>query len=656
MTTRVLGVVAALVGVVLLVWFLNRGKEITAPAPAPDPAPAPAADPPSAKLQALVVKVNRLRDAAFEERDLSKLRQAASLLQAALPRTQERDRVYTMMAFLELARGDFQSTAGKTPPPAVALKYAQAALKENPKNWRALEALAMYHDRRNAPADALEAYERILRLDPNNGLFIILKSKSLYELGRYTEAEGFLKKELLQARARDDNEQLIKAQELLGMVYIKQGKYKLAEEVLLSGVETLKRAKHKLANCPYMALSQLYLATGDREKVAVNTKKAADWEPRRPGMQFNAAKEFLAVGDTASALTYIDRALALRDDPDYHALKTRIQASHGATGAAAPHGPSAEGQEPASPRRAFRSAMESFEKHRFEAALSFLQQAQASGVQARHRVLQGFILLLKSNPEEAAKLFAKAGKQDRDDSGAEVGMGHLAIIRRDYLRARNRLLPAVKKQGRLFGDPGRTLTAAHPYPWLVYRMACLGMGWVAANQNKHTLALTYFERVLTHKKDDIFSLLGKGNSLNALNLLQQAERTMNRVLELDPKNRHAMANLALVKYNRDQDAEAERLFKAALKQGQGRYTCPHEGLGMVYLRAGRIAEAKASFNKAITINPHIEYKKFNGLAKIMIREGNYKKARSLLRKSIKNYPYDGEAKKLLTSLRGRVDQ
>ncbi|MCZ7586899.1 MAG: tetratricopeptide repeat protein [Deltaproteobacteria bacterium] len=81
-----------------------------------------------------------------------------------------------------------------------------------------------------------------------------------------------------------------------------------------------------------------------------------------------------------------------------------------------------------------------------------------------------------------------------------------------------------------------------------------------------------------------------------------------------------------------------------------KYTCPYEGLGLVFMRQGRLDEAKSMFERSIEINPDIEYKKFNGLAKILIKEGNYEQAERLLRKSVANYPYDNEAAALLADL------
>ena len=59
-------------------------------------------------------------------------------------------------------------------------------------------------------------------------------------------------------------------------------------------------------------------------------------------------------------------------------------------------------------------------------------------------------------------------------------------------------------------------------------------------------------------------------------------------------------------------------------------------------------------SRAIEINPGIEYKKFNGLAKIYIKEGKYKEAEKLLRQSIANYPYDSEARELLSDIRDKL--
>ena len=301
-----------------------------------------------------------------------------------------------------------------------------------------------------------------------------------------------------------------------------------------------------------------------------------------------------------------------------------------------------------SPARSLAAALESFAGNRFADARRHLARARVKGEDARRKVLLGFILLLEKKYTLARARFQQAQKLEPRQAGAQVGLGHLAIIRKDYPAAGALLHPFVAPSHEPVGAH-----AARTYRWLVWRMARLGMGWIAANQNRHPEAIKHFDRVLSHNRGDLFALLGKGNSLSALSLLEQAEATLGQALKLDPGNKYAMAELALVMHNRGQDAQAERLFKAALKLDPRRYTCPHEGLGLIYLRAGKLDQARASFRKAIAINPNIEYRKFNGLARILIGEGNYAGARKLLRQSMKNHAFDPTARKLLNSIKGK---
>ena len=299
-------------------------------------------------------------------------------------------------------------------------------------------------------------------------------------------------------------------------------------------------------------------------------------------------------------------------------------------------------------------AADAFDSNNFEAAGRHLEQARKlTGWTGQLRVLQGFLHLLEKKYDQADELFKAAAQSREGAQGASVGQGHLALIRKEHAEARRLLAPAAAAGEARFRGLVNEQVAAKPYRWMVFRMALIGLGWAAANTNQHNLAIKQFDRVLDRMEGDVFALIGKGNSLNALNRLDAAEAALERVLLLDPDNQYATAELALVKFNRGDDDAAEKLFKAALKHEGERYTCPHEGLGLIYLRAGKIDKARDSFKKAIKINPNIEFKKFNGLARIHIRDGKYNKARELLRKSMQNYPYDDEARKLLESIKGK---
>ena len=89
----------------------------------------------------------------------------------------------------------------------------------------------------------------------------------------------------------------------------------------------------------------------------------------------------------------------------------------------------------------------------------------------------------------------------------------------------------------------------------------------------------------------------------------------------------------------------------SLSQNNITYSCPYEGLGLWYLKEGNETEAKANFEKAIEINPTVEYRKYNGLATIYIKQKNYTKAKFLLEQSIQNYPHQTEAHELLKKVK-----
>ena len=72
------------------------------------------------------------------------------------------------------------------------------------------------------------------------------------------------------------------------------------------------------------------------------------------------------------------------------------------------------------------------------------------------------------------------------------------------------------------------------------------------------------------------------------------------------------------------------------------------------MRQGQEEEAAAHFKEAIERNPGTEYRKYDGLARIFIKQGRLQEARSLLRKSLRNYPEGKEARALLEQVDKRL--
>jgi len=624
--------------------LLSRGK------PPPGKQPPPGKAPPPGEFQALELKVERLVERAMRERKPELFDQGDRLLLEVLPATSEKDRVYAARAALALERHDYKH--GPNRPPEKIRELAEEALRLNPRSGRALSVLTRYHMYWEQPSRALAVHRRKVAMDSGNPLDQVLTGEILLHLDRYDEAEKALEKAQELSRKRGDMVALVKAQEKLGLAYRQRGKFAKAEAVLKESAKLTEDAaarQRKLVACPYTALGELYSTTGQNKKAAAMDMRAADREPTAPWIQHRAAIKCYRVDDLDNALKYVKRALALKKDPAYEALLQRIQRARAGAGS----GADSSSGDPS--RGLLGLAAEAFDGNRFEAAGRHLEQCRKllAGWTGRLRVLQGFLYLLEKKYDKAGEQFKEAAATEEGAMGARVGQGHLALIAKDHDEARRLLTPAAAAGEALFSDLAVGNKNRKPYRWLVHRMALLGLGWAAANTNQHDEAVKQFDKILARRADDIFAWIGKGNSLNALNKLDAAEAALGRVLRLDPDNKYATAELALVKFNRGEDAAAERLFKAALKQESERYTCPHEGLGLIYLRAGKIDQARDSFKKAIQINPDIEFKKFNGLARIHIREGKYAKARELLKKSMKNYPYDDEAKKLLESIKGK---
>ena len=576
-----------------------------------------------------MLEANALADKGRAENNPDKFDQAAGVLRRALGKHKGDDQqLYVALGMVLLAQGTFLSAAAKEfKVPAEARKRFEQALKLNPRSTEALSGLAKYYEFNREYEEALAVTERALKISPDNGDLLMHKGRCLLEAGHYARAEKSLlaTQELLRTRGDLRNQVFIK--ELLGKAYLKQGKFKEAESMLVSAVEQAEAGN--VAACPYAALGELYEATGRRDKMVKTAMRAADMESGAPEMQYFAASDCYDEGHYKDALKYIDRALALQPGHQrFKDLQQKIKVQ----------------LKPGSHAAEFKYALAAFNEHSFRAARRHIDRSLADKKTPRAWVVKGFLLLLEREYEAAEKLFHKAAKAAPEDLGVVVGLGHLGIVRKRYAEAR-RLLEkeplAVRKQ-----------TSGSGYSWLTRRMAWLGMGWLLSNQGKYAEAMRFFDHILSIEDEDWFALLGLANSLNAMGTHYAAQNFLERLLTLDPDNQYAMAELALVHLNKGKLDRAEVLFKAALaRDTTSRYTCPYEGLGMVYLRAGKLKQAKDHFSKAIKINPNIEFKKFNGLARIMIREGKLDRARELLRKSMENYPYDGEAKRLAESIR-----
>ncbi len=498
---------------------------------------------------------------------------------------------------------------------AAAERALKDVLSEYPDDERAAIALGLLYspgDSEQGPDEvgrnagpAAEALETALKINPSSipalhRLATLRQNSSLAQAVELREKIVTLQPDDLSARNR------------LAHLYVEQERLELAESTARKSIEIATTTGHEYAaQEARFVLARVHMARGE----FIESERL--W---RTG-----------AGGTASP----HRACAYQG---LGQLYRRLGASQDLPSDGASHNLDA-GQ-------AYRSALSSYDSEDLEGALHYIGIALKQEPEPAYKVLKGYFLLFEKRYEEAEKLFAAARAEGSNEPGPDVGRGHLDIVGKRYSAARRKLEPALQH----WLEHGSADAELAGYQQLVQELANLGMGWVCANQNRHDEALDYFDRILSLQPEDLLALLGTGNSLIALHRLDEAESSFQRVLALDSDNPYALAELGTVRALRGDAEAAESDFRRALARGGEGYTCPYEGLGLLYLQQGRIKEAKQHLQKAIEINPDIEYKKFNGLARIYLQEGRVDEARELLRRSIQNFPYDGEAKELLKTL------
>jgi len=618
--------------------------------PPPPVTPPPAQQPPPHTVPELLAQADRALADCAADSSLAECPEVFAALDAAQQQAPSDPISLARMGVVALTAYEVQvdRKLRRGEPPAHIRDWLTAALRQDPGHEQARRYLARYYSWTREYEAALEQLRAVLADHPDDRTVQVEIGRCLVMLGRYSQASQMLEQVRSSAPGDRTDMDSLKASELLGRIYSEQGQVEGAEQLLLDaidemGIEEGQAMPTDLVACPYMALGMLYRKVGRDGEAAQMLMRTADLEPMSPRLQYLAARQALLAGQRDHALEYIDRALAIHDDPDYRRL--RQLALEGQAGGSAP------ALDQAGAYAALDAALRAFELHDFQRAQDLARVAVDLEPTGRARVLLGFLALLDARYDDARADFSAVAAASPGDPGAQVGMGHLALVRKDNEGARVLFAPTIAAGEARVHEVTLPDDHTDSYEWLIFEMACLGQAWSHANQALFAQAVSDFDRVLSFQPADIFSLIGKGNSLNALGHLDEAEALFRRVLVQDPHNPYATAELALVHFNRGDMEQAEAAFRSAMQSGPATYTCPYEGLGLVYLKRGDMEQAKGHFERAISNNPEIEYKKFNGLARIYMADGRLDEAERLLRKSIENYPYDDEAPTLLDEIR-----
>jgi tetratricopeptide (TPR) repeat protein len=570
------------------------------------------------------------------------------MLVAALEQHPEAPDLWVAYGHLLRERTLFEGdrSASVAQPPTRALELYQRALAIQPDHREALLGVAAYHELCGDRKSALAVYQALQAAYPEDPQLTKLVARAYVEGGLYELAIPLLEGAADRFRASGQQVELANTLDPLGKAYVAIGEHERGELALLEAVRLLEGLSADVPGrygaCPYVALGELYRDLGSAEQGTEMFVLAADQEPQRAPTQHEAALYLHYVGAHDRALEYVDRAIALRRDPRDEALRAEIQAALGA--------PVAEPVTPGlPPGEAVEAAVRAYDRQAFALARRLLAEAGDGGPGIQRDTLDGWLSILEGDYDRAEATLRGLAAHGQGGLELEISLAHLELVRKQNAAAERRLR-ALEPSMAALRDSFGAETSAGSWDWLLFEMARLGLGWAVANQGAHGEAVRWFDEVLAWQPSDRFALIGKGNSLNALGRLDEAEALLLQVLERDPDNQYAHAELGLVQLNRGEVAQAEQSFERARRIAPQGYTCPHEGLGMVYLRQGKVEQARDSFERAIAINPDIEFEKYNGMARILMDEGRHDEARRFLEASIRNYPHDPTAARMLEEL------
>ncbi len=641
---------------------VSCGGEPASPSPEGAPLPPGAEGPPPRERS----WAHGLLDEALRSNQPEAFRGALQRLDAAI--AEQPDDASLRLVRAELLTGAAM-VGDQDSPEAEARAQALAAYRETlrlqPHSAEALRGMAWMLLETGAPAEAAQHYRALVELHPEDSEVLFGLARCHYEQGDHELARERFAELVSLCRARGDQEGLVRAQEFLGRCYLELGQLELAEKLLeesARGLDAVLEHGDSYRGCPYHALGELYASTGRLELAHRNYIKAADVERHSDEAQLRAALAALASGDLEQAATYMDRAAALSDSEGVLGLRdaVRLLRSQGLDPGMKQQLAEELAQDPERGRMRValltRASLLSFDQGEYAATGRFLEVAQAmveqgaDGSAVQLAVIEGFLHLMERRYPEAEERFQEAAAQRAEDPVVQLGMAHLEIIEHRHEHAEERFA-AVASQVRE-GFEG----SAEPYGWFGFEMLQLGLGWVHIRLARHEAAVADFDAILAHQPDEPLALVGKASALLSLDRLDEAEAALDRVLREHPDHRYALAELGFILYNRGDDVRAEELLKRAMAQEPERYSCPHEGLGLLYLRQGRIELAKEHLEKAVDINPEADFHKYNALARIYMEDGRLEEARALLNKSMENYPLDDEAHLLLAELERRVEE
>jgi tetratricopeptide (TPR) repeat protein len=162
----------------------------------------------------------------------------------------------------------------------------------------------------------------------------------------------------------------------------------------------------------------------------------------------------------------------------------------------------------------------------------------------------------------------------------------------------------------------------------------LDQGYKCLSQRAFAQAAVHFEQLLELQPNNPEALAELGVALFSLGRYEEAERCYRESLEINPMSPSTLCNLATVLQS--DPPEAEKYLRRALKLNP-KYADARSKLGLSLAFEGRVRDAKAAFQKALKVDPrHAE--SLLGLGQLARTEGRFAEAESFINRALKVEP------------------
>ncbi len=235
----------------------------------------------------------------------------------------------------------------------------------------------------------------------------------------------------------------------------------------------------------------------------------------------------------------------------------------------------------------------------------------------------GTALVETGRPEESLAAFRIAATRHPDSASAHTGIGRALLQLKQFDEAEASLRHALTLNARdttalqsladLLRSQGRYEEALEGYRAVLavdrgYAPAHLGTGHTLLNLRRYDELLTRMNPILALQPNSplarsLLSLMGQASQ--ALGRLDAAAEYYERALRIDPRFSAPLAHLATLRLKQGRYQDALTILQAFVEAEPGNASA-HHGMGVAFQKLGKLDEARASLDRALSLNPTME--------------------------------------------------